>query len=199
MTFQFTLLSDTCYSPLSLSVAAGKCTIRGGGGGGGIINYIITGTDTDIEPDDAKEALLAYQNQNLTGSVLAVEVRDGKHGATHIWSMNKLKYRERERHHNNNLSVFRQRLMSMRELYAQDDNDEISSSLNLILQLGGDPFYDHTSWFKSIGHSYVFLSNLLVPVSLVRKVSIVGDNGEVKGQLTVSIRYMAGVLIINYN
>ena len=57
---------------------------------------------------------------------------------------------------------------------------------------GNDPFYDHTPWFKSIGRSYVFLSNLLVPMSLVRKVAIVGEKGDVKGHLTVSIRYMAG-------
>ena len=86
----------------------------------------------------------------------------------------------------------RQRLMTMREMYQSSqcpDDDDLSS--HLLLQTG-DPFYDHSSWFRSIGHSYVFLSNLLVPVSLVRKVAIVGEKGEVKGHLTVSIRYMAG-------
>ncbi|XP_019856044.1 PREDICTED: kinesin-like protein unc-104 [Amphimedon queenslandica] len=158
VTFQFTLLSDTCYSPLPLAVASGA--------------------DTDLDSDDAKEALLAYQSGSMGrvgGPVLAVEVRDGKHGSTHIWSMDKLK----------------QRLMTMREMYQSSqcpDDDDLSS--HLLLQTG-DPFYDHSSWFRSIGHSYVFLSNLLVPVSLVRKVAIVGEKGEVKGHLTVSIRYMA--------
>ena len=82
--------------------------------------------------------------------------------------------------------------MTMREMYQSSqcpDDDDLSS--HLLLQTG-DPFYDHSSWFRSIGHSYVFLSNLLVPVSLVRKVAIVGEKGEVKGHLTISIRYMAG-------
>lgn len=40
--------------------------------------------------------------------------------------------------------------------------------------------------------SYVFLTNLLVPLSLVQKVAIVSEKGEVRGHLTVSIRYMSG-------
>lgn len=89
--------------------------------------------------------------------------------------------------------------MTMREMYQSSqcpDDDDLSS--HLLLQTG-DPFYDHSSWFRSIGHSYVFLSNLLVPVSLVRKVAIVGEKGEVKGHLTVSIRYMAGIKLVFCN
>ena len=82
----------------------------------------------------------------------------------------------------------------MREMYQYSqstDDDDDNSSHNLLLQTG-DPFYDRSSWFRSIGHCYVFLSNLLIPVSLVRKVAVVGEKGEVKGHSTVSIRYMAG-------
>ena len=38
----------------------------------------------------------------------------------------------------------------------------------------------------------MFLTNLLVPLSLVQKVAIVSEKGEVRGHLTVSIRYMSG-------
>ena len=74
--FRFALLSDTPYSPIPLS--------------------IVTGTDMDIEPDDAKEALLAFESGCGTlhsgrGPVVAVEVKDGRHGVTHIWSTQKLK------------------------------------------------------------------------------------------------------------
>ena len=39
----------------------------------------------------------------------------------------------------------------------------------------------------------MYLSNLLVPLSLVQNVAIVSDKGEVKGHLTVSVRFMEGV------
>ena len=82
--------------------------------------------------------------------------------------------------------------MSMRETYHQSTVNLEPSLPATGSLLGGDPFYDKAPWFKLIGRSFVFLSNLLVPVSLVRKVSIVGEKGEVKGQLTVSVRYMTG-------
>lgn len=99
----------------------------------------------------------------------------------------------------------------------EEEKDLFSSSVGL---LGGDPFYDRTPWFRLIGRyevialivllivlhvcimnnhimlrSYVFLSNLLVPLSLVQKVAIVSDKGEVRGHLTISIRYMMGMYI----
>ena len=50
------------------------------------------GTDADLEPDEVEEALLAYKNrQCCERPILAVEVKDGCHGATHIWSMEKFK------------------------------------------------------------------------------------------------------------
>ena len=56
----------------------------------------------------------------------------------------------------------------------------------------GDPFYDRHPWFRVIGRCFVYLSNLLVPLSLVHDVAIVSDQGEVKGHLTVSVRFMSG-------
>lgn len=46
----------------------------------------------------------------------------------------------------------------------------------------------------SLPRSFVYLSNLLHPTSLVHKVAIVSERGEVKGHLTVSIRFMPGTL-----
>ena len=40
--------------------------------------------------------------------------------------------------------------------------------------------------------SYVYLSNLLLPSSLVYRVAVVSEKGEVRGHLTVSIRYLSG-------
>ena len=39
----------------------------------------------------------------------------------------------------------------------------------------------------------MYLSNLLQPTSLVHKVAIVSERGEVKGHLTVSVRFMPGI------
>ena len=44
--------------------------------------------------------------------------------------------------------------------------------------------------------SFVYMSNLLQPTSLVHKVAIVSERGEVKGHLTVSVRFMPGIYII---
>ena len=52
------------------------------------------------------------------------------------------------------------------------------------------PTHTHTFFYRS----FVYLSNLLVPLSLVHKVAIVSNKGEVKGHLTVSIRFMAGMI-----
>ena len=45
--------------------------------------------------------------------------------------------------------------------------------------------------------SYVYLSNLLIPLLLVQKVAIVSDKGDVKGHLTVSVKHMAGTVVIS--
>ena len=77
----------------------------------------------------------------------------------------------------------------MRRQYDSVCHSDSSAPLALT---NGDPFYDRQPWFRLIGRSFVYLSNLLVPLSLVHKVAIVSEKGEVKGHLTVSIRFMAG-------
>ena len=64
--------------------------------------------------------------------------------------------------------------MCMRENFHQCVGS-IESGIGSSSLIGNDPFYDRTPWFKLIGRSFVFLSNLLVPISLVRKVAIVGE------------------------
>ncbi|XP_056330983.1 kinesin-like protein KIF1A isoform X6 [Danio aesculapii] len=71
-------------------------------------------------------------------TIVAVEVQDQKNGATHYWTLDKL----------------RQRLDLMREMYdraaevpstAVEDCDHIMS--------GGDPFYDRFPWFRLVGRT----------------------------------------------
>ncbi|XP_051990117.1 kinesin-like protein KIF1A isoform X6 [Xyrauchen texanus] len=106
-------------------------------------------------------------------TIVAVEVQDQKNGATHYWTLEKL----------------RQRLDLMREMYdraaevpspALEDCDHMMS--------GGDPFYDRFPWFRLVGRAFVYLSNLLYPVPLVHRVAIVSEKGEVKGFLRVAVQ-----------
>ncbi|XP_063746405.1 kinesin-like protein KIF1B isoform X4 [Eleginops maclovinus] len=74
-------------------------------------------------------------------TVVAVEVQDLKNGATHYWSLEKLK----------------QRLEQMREMYdragemASANQEDGEGSLT-----GNDPFYDRFHWFKLVGSSPIF-------------------------------------------
>ncbi|XP_029911300.1 kinesin-like protein KIF1B isoform X7 [Myripristis murdjan] len=74
-------------------------------------------------------------------TVVAVEVQDLKNGATHYWSLEKLK----------------QRLDQMREMYdragemASSNQEDCEGTLT-----GSDPFYDRFHWFKLVGSSPIF-------------------------------------------
>ncbi|XP_071654710.1 kinesin-like protein KIF1B isoform X16 [Patagioenas fasciata] len=116
-------------------------------------------------------------NRPFPRTVVAVEVQDLKNGATHYWSLEKLK----------------QRLDLMREMYdragemasnAQDDGESTMT--------GSDPFYDRFHWFKLVGRAFVYLSNLLYPVPLIHRVAVVSEKGEVRGFLRVAVQAIAG-------
>jgi hypothetical protein len=52
-----------------------------------------------------------------------------------------------------------------------------------------DPFYDRFPWFSLIGRSYVYLSNLMYPVSLSHeRVPVVNEHGDVKGFLKIIVQ-----------
>ncbi|XP_059923189.1 kinesin-like protein KIF1A isoform X3 [Gadus macrocephalus] len=75
-------------------------------------------------------------------TIVAVEVQDQKNGATHYWTLEKL----------------RQRLDLMREMY--DRAAEVPSS-NAVedsesVMTGGDPFYDRFPWFRLVGSNLIF-------------------------------------------
>lgn len=85
-----------------------------------------------------------------------------------------------------------QRLELMREMYhneaelsptSPDHTDRNVESLT-----GGDPFYDRFPWFRMVGRSFIYLSNLLYPVPLVHKVPIVNERGDVRGFVRVAVQ-----------
>ncbi|XP_035239466.1 kinesin-like protein KIF1B isoform X5 [Anguilla anguilla] len=109
-------------------------------------------------------------------TVVAVEVQDLKNGATHYWSLEKLK----------------QRLDQMREMYDRAGEMTPSSQEDSEgTMTGSDPFYDRFHWFKLVGRAFVYLSNLLYPVPLVHRVAIVTEKGEVRGFLRVGVQAIA--------
>ena len=89
-------------------------------------------------------------------------------------------------------SSYRQRLETMKRLYESVSHASSQAPPTSLSSHGGDPFYDRQPWFRLIGRSFVYLSNLLIPLSLVHKLAVVNEKGEVKGHLTVSIRFVSG-------
>ncbi|KAK6629952.1 hypothetical protein RUM43_003773 [Polyplax serrata] len=140
--FQFTLLTDTLYSPLP----------------------------TDLLPANDEED---DEDRPFPRTIVAVEVLDTKNGATHYWTLEKL----------------RQRLELMREMYHNEaELSPTSPDYNVENLSGGDPFYDRFPWFRMVGRSFVYLSNLIYPVPLIHKVAIVNEKGDVKGYLRVAVQ-----------
>ncbi|XP_013140751.1 PREDICTED: kinesin-like protein unc-104 [Papilio polytes] len=206
--FQFTLLTDTPYSPLPAELAP---------------------------RDDADD-----EYRPGAPTVVAVEVTDTKNGATHYWTLEKLRHRlelMRQIYNMNetcgeeevspplpalpappppaepapapapaphspdilqcisarlslaNLLPSRQRLELMREMYHNEaELSPTSPDHNIESVTGGDPFYDRFPWFRMVGRSFVYLSNLLYPVPLIHKVAIVNEKGDVKGYLRVAVQ-----------
>ncbi|EDW72020.2 uncharacterized protein Dwil_GK10723, isoform B [Drosophila willistoni] len=227
--FQFTLLTDTLYSPL---------------------------------PPELASSVLPLQQQEdefgappVSKTLVAVEVTDTKNGATHYWSLEKLRYRlELMRQVYNvesppssmlfdtssiemtdggrtgyvglltepqqvvslqveqpqptpssrltlaNLIPSRQRLELMREMYHNEaELSPTSPDYNVESLTGGDPFYDRFPWFRMVGRSFIYLSNLLYPVPLVHKVAIVNERGDVRGYLRIAVQPVLDEESIDFN
>ncbi|KAL9914671.1 kinesin family member unc-104 isoform 2-T2 [Glossina fuscipes fuscipes] len=238
--FQFTLLTDTLYSPLPPELASSASPIQ-------------NEDEFGVPP--------------VSKTIVAVEVTDTKNGATHYWSLEKLRYRlemmrqiynvesppssmlfdttnlcdnasstsssngssltnslgnieaqpqqqisqhksgqQQLTKSNSNSSpsrlslanlmpsrlafiLSRQRLELMREMYHNEaELSPTSPDHNVESLTGGDPFYDRFPWFRMVGRSFVYLSNLLYPVPLVHKVAIVNERGDVRGYLRVAVQ-----------
>ncbi|XP_036410437.1 kinesin-like protein KIF1A isoform X2 [Megalops cyprinoides] len=90
-----------------------------------------------LPPDAAKDR----EKRPFPRTIVAVEVQDQKNGATHYWTLEKL----------------RQRLDLMREMYdraAEVPSHSIEDCDNVLT--GGDPFYDRFPWFRLVGSTPIF-------------------------------------------
>ncbi|KAK3104520.1 hypothetical protein FSP39_003955, partial [Pinctada imbricata] len=186
--FQFVLLTDTLYSPL---------------------------------PPELFGPGVRDEDRPFPRTVVAVEVQDTKNGATHYWSLEKLRHRlelMRDIYNEDlspgtpeakqnffqclagcgpsqnyfnfiNLLPSRQRLELMRQMYHNEaELSPTSPEPSMDTMTGGDPFYDRFPWFRLVGRSFVYLSNLYYKVPLVHRVSVVSEKGEVKGSLRVAVQ-----------
>lgn len=89
---------------------------------------------------------------------------------------------------------FRHRLELMRDMYRNEEGSPTSPDSALGESTsGGDPFYDRFPWFRLIGKSFVYLSNLLYSVNIIQKIPIVNEKGDVKGFLRVAIQPVQGI------
>uniref|UniRef100_A0A8C6TQ55 plus-end-directed kinesin ATPase n=1 Tax=Neogobius melanostomus TaxID=47308 RepID=A0A8C6TQ55_9GOBI len=89
------------------------------------------------------EATKDREKQQFPRTIVAVEVQDQKNGATHYWTLEKL----------------RQRLDLMRDMYdraAEVPNSSTEDGENAMT--GGDPFYDRFPWFRLVGRNPLFLT-----------------------------------------
>ncbi|KQS62418.1 uncharacterized protein Dere_GG22243, isoform I [Drosophila erecta] len=224
--FQFTLLTDTLYSPLPPELASSVAPLH--------------------QEDE-------FGAPPVSKTLVAVEVTDTKNGATHHWSLEKLRYRlelmrqiynvesppssmlfdtsgmealsgwiappsqhpgqqpqllpveppvesERGRLTLANLIPSRQRLELMREMYHNEaEMSPTSPDYNVESLTGGDPFYDRFPWFRMVGRSFIYLSNLLYPVPLVHKVAIVNERGDVRGYLRIAVQPVLDEESIDFN
>ncbi|KAI5628313.1 kinesin-like protein KIF1A isoform X3, partial [Silurus asotus] len=96
----------------------------------------------DLLPSDVSKE---REKSPFPRTIVAVEVQDQKNGATHYWTLEKLRHR----------------LDQMRDMY--DRAAEIPSSAaeecdNVLT--GGDPFYDRFPWFRLVGSNLLFTSCL---------------------------------------
>ncbi|XP_037324667.2 kinesin-like protein KIF1A isoform X12 [Pungitius pungitius] len=90
-----------------------------------------------LPPEAAKDR----EKRQFPRTIVAVEVQDQKNGATHYWTLEKL----------------RQRLDLMREMYdraADVPNNTAEDGENVMT--GGDPFYDRFPWFRLVGRNPIF-------------------------------------------
>lgn len=74
-----------------------------------------------------------------------------------------------------------------------------SPDYNVESLTGGDPFYDRFPWFRMVGRSFIYLSNLLYPVPLVHKVAIVNERGDVRGYLRIAVQPVLDEESIDFN
>lgn len=82
----------------------------------------------------------------------------------------------------------------MREMY-KNEADASPTSPDGENSVGIDPFHDRFPWFRLVGRSYLYLSNLIFSMSIIQKIPIVNDRGDVVGYLRVAVQAVTGEFV----
>lgn len=156
------------------------------------------------------------QVTNLPKTLVAVEVKDHKAGAVHYWSLKKLRDRlelMKERYAEYMKEKYNEMIKDKKSEFLKDktndftkdkfnefikDNKYIdinekspnspeSEKSNSFLEDISDPFTDKVTWYRLIGRSYLYLSNLLYNIKMVQTIPIVNEKCDIKGYLQVLI------------
>ena len=172
MTFQFTLLTDTPYSPIPRE----------------LLN----------QPTPMAGEQLLDETVNYRRTIVAVEVQDNQNGAVHYWSLAKLRHRlelmrdmcrnEAEKSPVQSPASSSSSSFSSAAAVAGMGMSSQNQSLDNSTISGNDPFYDRFPWFRLVGRAFVLLGSLLYPVPLVHNVPIVNEKGDVRGYLRVAVQ-----------
>ncbi|KAJ6219465.1 hypothetical protein RDWZM_005277 [Blomia tropicalis] len=203
--FQFVILTDTIYSPINADLLADyddqiSPYVRGS-------ETADSGLQTMTNEFESKQMTNPYSK-----TIVAVEVKDQKNGATHYWSLVKLrkrlelmrkvysKYAENSATNNSsgsNSSVVTPMTTTSNGQIITAAINSVSSGINVTQTQSqnitnddiecSDPFYDRFPWFRLIGRGLVFLQNLLVPCGVTQCICIVNEKGDVCGYLRVSV------------
>lgn len=139
------------------------------------ISFLGCGSESHYKGgDDVNETMTEESKSHRKHqTIVAVEVQDMNVGATNYWPLDKLRYR---------LELMRniQNGNSIQETHLETDAYDSACT--------DDPFYDRHHWCTIIGRAYLYLSNLLHPITVAQSIPVVDDLGHVKGYLRVVVQ-----------
>lgn len=173
----------------------------------------LSGSFSKLSTEFLKQFGSIYSNDEVVTKIpktlVAVEVKDQKNGAVHYWSLKKLrdrlelmkekyaeymreKYEEIMKDKKNNDLIKEKFSEFMKDNRFVDPNQKSPSSpesekSGSLTEEINDPFTDRYSWYRLIGRSYLYLTNLLFNLRLVQTIPIVDEKCDIKGYLKVLI------------
>jgi len=164
VTFQFTLLTDTPYSPLPRELQ----------------QQLISSSPSS--PTGARNWPGSFRR-----TLVAVEVQDSQNGAVHYWSLSKLRQRLEQMRDMCRKEAEKSPLTSPEGSTKTAPSSAIQTHDHSNIS-GNDPFYDRFPWFRLVGRAFVQLGSLIYPVPLVHNVPVVNEKGDVRGYLRVAVQ-----------
>ncbi|KAA0195139.1 Kinesin protein [Fasciolopsis buskii] len=232
--FQFTLLTDTPYTPLSLDLTQSCLQSPTGDSRNHYSCRHENYSEPDYDEDTSKhrhptgedrtprpnrpvtsnsvgtmhfstnglalfrsrdeEALFGDLQTPRKRTVVAIEVHDLTTGSRQYWSLERFKKRlvRMRQHYDAQIEFSASSKVEMTAPYAgvsqiAQGNEDFSG----LDDEDGDPFLERAPWFRLIGRSFVYLSNLYFGTTLVQRVAIVDNHSRVCGFIRIAVEPVA--------